>query len=392
MRNALYVGLHDLRVMLRQRETLVWAFVMPVVFFYFIGTVTGGSGSGLGGGAEVRDPIEVVAAADSGFLVDELVRQLEDNDYAVTRVEAEASEGAPGESPGGAPKAASRVELPARFTERVLAGEVTQVDVHTDSEGLGGDYSSFRIQRAVYTLLASLVTSSEAGEEPSPGSFARLRDMPRALSVEVSSAGKRERIPQGYEQTIPGTLVMFTMIMLLTTGAVTLVIERREGLLRRLASAPMSRREVVAGKWIGLVSLGLVQLAAGMLLGTFLFGMDWGPDLPAVLGVLVLWAALVASLGILLGSFAKTEGQAVGIGVISSNVLAALGGCWWPIEITPGWLQQLAGFLPTGWAMDAMHQLAIFQNGPRTVLPSVALMVGATLAFGVLAAKRFRFH
>ena len=38
----------------------------------------------------------------------------------------------------------------------------------------------------------------------------------------------------------------------------------------------------------------------------------------------------------------RTEGQAVGIGVLATNVLAALGGCWWPIEITPAWMQTLA--------------------------------------------------
>jgi ABC-type multidrug transport system permease subunit len=120
--------------------------------------------------------------------------------------------------------------------------------------------------------------------------------------------------------------------------------------------------------------------------------MDWGPDLGAVLLLLLTWAGLVASLAILLGNLARTEGQAIGLGVISANVLAALGGCWWPIEITPDWMQRLALFLPTGWAMDAMHQLAIFQNGAASALPHVAGMLLAGLLFGALAARRFRFQ
>ena len=44
LRHALFIASHDLRFMLRQWETLLWMFVMPVVFFYFIGTVTGGYG------------------------------------------------------------------------------------------------------------------------------------------------------------------------------------------------------------------------------------------------------------------------------------------------------------------------------------------------------------
>ena len=40
-RGAFFIAAADLRMMLRQRETLLWVFLMPIVFFYFIGTVTG---------------------------------------------------------------------------------------------------------------------------------------------------------------------------------------------------------------------------------------------------------------------------------------------------------------------------------------------------------------
>ena len=77
--------------------------------------------------------------------------------------------------------------------------------------------------------------------------------------------------------------------------------------------------------------------------------MDWGPNLAMVIVVLASWAMFCASAGLLLGSIAKTEGQASGLGVLLSNLLAALGGCWWPIEITPDWMQFLQKLLPTGW-------------------------------------------
>jgi len=51
--------------------------------------------------------------------------------------------------------------------------------------------------------------------------------------------------------------------------------------------------------------------------------------------VLAPWAALCSGLALVLSSIARTEGQVVGIGVLASNLLAALGGCWWPIEIAP---------------------------------------------------------
>jgi ABC-type multidrug transport system permease subunit len=170
------------------------------------------------------------------------------------------------------------------------------------------------------------------------------------------------------------------------------VIERKRGLLRRLASAPIERRTVVAGKWAGKLLVGLVQIGFGMAAGTILFKVDWGPDLPAVFVVLLVYGALMAAIGLVLGSVARTEGQASAIGVISSNVLGALGGCWWPVEIAPKWMQKLALFLPTGWAMDALHKLVSFAAGPASVVPHVAGMaVAAALTFA-LAAKAFRYQ
>jgi ABC-type multidrug transport system permease subunit len=82
----------------------------------------------------------------------------------------------------------------------------------------------------------------------------------------------------------------------------------------------------------------------------------------------------------------------IGIGVLSKNVMAALGGCWWPIEITPAWMQKLSLALPTGWAMDALHKLVSFGEAPASVLPHLFVLATASLAAGWIAARRFRFQ
>jgi len=94
----------------------------------------------------------------------------------------------------------------------------------------------------------------------------------------------------------------------------------------------------------------------------------------------------------LLGSVAKTEGQAGGLGVLTANLLAALGGCWWPIEVTPPWMQTLQQFTPTGWTMDAMPKLISFQSGAMSVIPQLALLVTATIVIAAYAAKRFQYQ
>jgi ABC-type multidrug transport system permease subunit len=72
--------------------------------------------------------------------------------------------------------------------------------------------------------------------------------------------------------------------------------------------------------------------------------------------------------------------------------MAALGGCWWPIEITPGWMQTIAGFLPTGWAMDAMHRLISFQAGAASAVPNLLALLAGSAIFGWIAKRTFRFE
>jgi ABC-type multidrug transport system permease subunit len=184
---------------------------------------------------------------------------------------------------------------------------------------------------------------------------------------------------------------MFTLLVLLTSGAVLLVIERRDGLLRRVASTPLPRSGVVAGKWGSRMALALVQIGFAMAIGTLFFRVDWGPDLGMVAAILLAWAALCAGLGIVSGNLARTEGQAVGLGVFAANLLAALGGCWWPIEVTPGWAQSLAMALPTGWTMAALHRLMSFQAGAAAALPHGIALALLALAVGWIATRTFRY-
>lgn len=377
MKHALYIAKADLGRILRRRETLVWVFVMPLVFFFFIGSVTGG----FGGQDSGKTRLTLSVGDNPGFLLERLEARLVERNFEVKRAA----------EPREFSAASLRLLVPANFTQNVQSGVATQLVFGGRSEGLGGDQASLQVQRAAYTVLADVIASSELSGSVTAQALADLDARPRALTLEVKNAGERKTIPQGFEQTIPGTLTMFTLLVMLTSGAVGLVIERREGMLRRLAFAPMSRGEIVLGKWLANLGLGLVQVLWGMLAGTLFFGVHWGSALPMILVVMLGWASLTASLGLLSGSLARSEGQAIGLGVMVSNVLAALGGCWWPIEVTPKPMQHLAGFLPTGWTMGALHKLVSFGLPASSALPQAALLFLFALLFGVLAARRFRF-
>ena len=108
--------------------------------------------------------------------------------------------------------------------------------------------------------------------------------------------------------------------------------------------------------------------------------------------VLLAWALFNATLGLLLGNLARSEAQMAGMGIAGTLTLAALGGCWWPIEITPEWMQSLALALPTGWAMDAMHKMISFGYGASTAVPHLLALLTSSAILGWLSARTFRFQ
>ena len=371
LKDVFFLVSRDLRHMLRRRETLLWTFVMPVIFFYFIGSISGGFGR-----SDQADPIAVLKPASAGFLADQFVARLEQGNFRVVQQQ----------------DYFRQVQIPADFTDSVLAGRPVKVDFVRHGSGINADYEVTRLNRAVYGLTSDLAALKQRGIAPSPQAFAELAGKPRRISLQVSSSGKRKVAPIGFEQAVPGMLVMFTMLVLLNVGGITLLVERRQGILRRLASSPISRRSVVLAKWGARLSLGLVQILFAMLTGTILFKVHWGEHLGAVILVLASYAGMIAAFGMLLGNFARIEGQVVGLGVVVSNVLAALGGCWWPIEITPPWAQKVALLFPTGWAMDALHKLMSFGDAPTAVLPHVAAFIATALLGGIVLTRTFRFE
>ena len=389
------IALNDLKVAVRDRSTILWLFIMPVVFMGFIGAVTQG-----GVGFTTTAVELVVENHDEGFLAEHFEQRLGENLFTVI-----APEDLPMPEEGEEPEEYRTVTIPEGFTASLQAGEPVTVSYRGRQQGFANEYDLFRVEKAALTALADVVVIKAGGADAqvTPETLADAIAAPRPTELAVTPAGRQMQIPTGFQQSIPGILVMFTLLVLLTTGAAMLVDDRNKMLLRRLASAPFTRGQVVFGKWAGRMVLAVVQITVAMawagafvllspyLLDQPIFGAGLIDALPMIMVILLAWGAACTSLALLLGSVARTDNQAAGLGVFATMVLAALGGCWWPIEVAPKWMQAVQLYLPSGWTMDAMHKLISFGDGAASVLPHLAALVLATLAFGWLAAKRFRF-
>jgi ABC-2 type transport system permease protein len=76
--------------------------------------------------------------------------------------------------------------------------------------------------------------------------------------------------------------------------------------------------------------------------------------------------------------------------VLASLVLAPVGGCWWPLFVTPEWMQTLARITPHGWANTAFNKLMLFGAGGGDVVLEMAALAGFGAVFLAIAFVRFR--
>jgi len=371
--DLLFILRKDLRYAMRLPQVWVWMFAMPLALSYLVGTLMG---SILGR----IDQIAIYTAPRAGFLAEDLARRLTTSGYKVVQVPTR----------DALKEHSIWVSIPDDFTHSVLAGPPAEVEFAYPVGYRFAGYDVYRVGRAVDEILGDLVVLSKRGSALDAVQLTALEGQPRKIGLHVESAGKARRLILGFQQSVPGFIVMFTLQVSLTAGSVLLIAERRKGVLRRLASTPVSRASIVGGKMAARVSLGAIQVAVAMVAGRYWFGVDWGPHLWAVLVLLAAYITLCSALAVAFASIARTESQALAAGVIVSCLLAALGGCWWPIEVTPEWMQRAALFVPSGWAMDGLHKLISYGDSPAAILPHLAALVAATMVVGYIAVRRFR--
>jgi len=156
-----------------------------------------------------------------------------------------------------------------------------------------------------------------------------------------------------------------------------LVATRLLVLWRRTRQLP----EFAIGMGVVLVTvIGLPLSVAGRLPQTV--GTPFGD---AVFGVGLVFVS--AGITLFFGAILSTPAQATGVGWLSGMVMAGLGGCWWPLEITPEWLQTAGHIFPTAWMMDALHELVSFGKGLDAVVPEMLILLVYGLVFGLLGAR-----
>ena len=189
---------------------------------------------------------------------------------------------------------------------------------------------------------------------------------------------------------VPGLIgTILTMTMVLMTG-LAMTRERERGTFENLLSTPALPIEVMTGKIVPYILIGLIQvsLIIGCALALFEVPMQGNPVL--LYGVVLLFIAANLTLGITFSSIARNQLQAMQMTFFFFLPSILLSGFMFPFEGMPRWAQAIGSLIPTTYFMRSVRGIMLKGTGPVEIWPDVWPLLLFLLAAGAFAMVRYR--
>src|SRR5262249_28065096 len=161
--------------------------------------------------------------------------------------------------------------------------------------------------------------------------------------------------------------------------------EVENGTLDRLLSSSLTMTQLLAGKWISFILLGVMQVAVMFVWGWMVFQLELWSHIPGFLTMTVVTAAAAAAFGIMLGTLCRTRGQLAGLSTTVILLMSAVGGSMFPRFAMSDGMKTAGLFTFSAWALDG-YQKVFWRDAPVWELwPQLLVLVGLTVAFLVVA-------
>ena len=400
------LAIKDIRQIVRDWRAAVFLLAMPIGFTLMFGFAFGGRG-----GVEEGDPRLPVGYLDQdqGELSPQVAALLASSQ--VIRIDAEAAAGATElEEQVADGDLAAAIVVPAGYSSELLAGQTPRLLLVADPATSAGIAVQGEVQSAA-TRLSSAVRAAELGsqiydeqigfadsadrqsyfQDRLTQSVAAWEDPP--ITIDSQKAFIEENLAEenAFAQTSPGMMAQFAVFGLL--GAVTiLVLERKNGSMKRMLTTDLSRGEILLGHYLAMVAMIFVQLFVLVVFGQLFLGLDYLGQPLATLLLIATTSIMVAALGLLIGALAKSEEQVIVYSLIPMFILSGFGGAWVPLEVMPEAFGQIARLTPLAWVITGMQDVIIRGRGLEAIWLPAVVLVGYAAVFFILGVWRFRFE
>jgi ABC-2 type transport system permease protein len=220
------------------------------------------------------------------------------------------------------------------------------------------------------------------------GPLAKLAAGPPPFEVRVHKLYNPEGLTE--LNIVPGLMgVILTMTMVMMTG-LAITRERERGTMENLLATPTRPIEVMTGKIVPYIFIGLIQVTIIVIAAMLMF------DVPFVGSPVVLYAVagifIAASLtvGITISSLARNQLQAMQLTFFYFLPSLLLSGFMFPFRGMPQWAQAIGEIVPTTYFMRAVRGILLKGSGWVDLWPNIWPMLAFMVVSMVIAVTGYR--
>jgi ABC-2 type transport system permease protein len=190
---------------------------------------------------------------------------------------------------------------------------------------------------------------------------------------------------------VPGLMgVILTMTLVLMTG-LAMTRERERGTFENLLATPATPVEVMTGKIVPYILIGLIQVTLILLAARWIFNVPMHGSLILLYGVVLLFICANLILGITFSSIARNQLQAMQMTFFFFLPSILLSGFMFPFLGMPGWAQAVGNVLPLTHFLVLVRGILLKGNGVGLLWHHVwpiLLFMGAVLGLGLKTFRR----
>jgi len=388
MRSILIITGKDLTQLVRNKMTFLFLLIMPIAFTLLFGYAFGGFSDS---SPDARLPVGYLDLDQSGSsrelygLLDRsaVIRPDEDQGRSAAELESLVSK----------KELAGAVVVPAGYEKALQTGNPIPLVVISDLSSSASTTIENEVTRTASQLANTVLTAGIIAEAAGISSASTLKDEimtawqspPITIRVTQRKMEMRNQAEMSLAHTAPGMMLQFAIASLLTSAQI-LVNERKTRSLQRMMTTQTARWQILAGHFLAIFAMLLMQFTLLIAFGQRALGLDYMRLPLATLLVALASTACLAALGLLIGTLAKTDEQAIIFSLIPMFVFAGLGGAWVPLEFTGEVFKTIGHLTPIAWSMDGFQNITARNLGIESVIvPSLALAGYAVLFFSVAA-------
>jgi ABC-2 type transport system permease protein len=190
---------------------------------------------------------------------------------------------------------------------------------------------------------------------------------------------------------VPGLIgvIMMTIAAMLT--GLTIAREWERGTMEQLAATPATRWEIILGKLLPYVLIGLVGVAVTAVAGVVVFGVPFQGSVLLFLGQTILFLVGALGLGVFISAAARSQFLATQMALLATLLPAMLlSGFLFEIRSMPALLQGVTYLVPARYYITATRGVMLKGVGPEALwIPSLFMIAFAVISLA-LARHAFR--